>query len=237
MPSSDGLVHLFEAQCPICGDSVDKDALDDFQLDHPRMDLHAQQLFCRTHKNHDALGAWYERGYPDIDWDKFPLRLKKFSPAIADLLKMPDSSYFRSKMEQRNLRGKDRTLMMMHWQKEDVENCTVGYYGPKGLNLMTHFILNQFADEIRKLAGSDTVIAARGPTGYVQMVLAPELATLLVKEDMREVKGDMTDERAREILSESIDLGELLNGIEDWTQHLDVPESQRVVVEGGLEDI
>jgi len=97
---------------------------------------------------------------------------------------------------------------------------------------MTHFILDQFAHEIRKLAGSDTVIAARGPTGYVQMVLAPELAALLVKEDMRNKRDEIGDEQAREILSVSIDIGELLNGIEESTQHAEISESQDVVEEG-----
>jgi hypothetical protein len=211
--------------------------LEDFELDHPKMDLREQQFFCRTHKKHDALSEWYERGYPDIDWDKFPQRLKKFSASVEALLTKPEKSHFRSEMERRLRRGKDRSLMMMHLMNEDIGNCTVGYYGPKGLRLMTHFILNRFADHIRKLAGYDTVIAARGPTGYVQMVLAPELAALLVKEDMCDGQVRMDDEEARRILSESIDLGELLNGIEESTQLLGLPESQRVTVEGGLEEV
>lgn len=212
-----------------------QEALDDFELQYPNMDLRAQQLFCRTHKNVEALHEWSERDYPDIDWHRFPQRLETFRQEISDLLKEPETSHFRSEMEHRLRRGKDRTLAM-HVDNEDFQSCSVGYYGPRGLRLMTHFILNQFADEIRRLAGSDTVIAARGPTGYVQMVLAPELATLLVREDMREVRGGMNDEEARKILSASFDLGELLNGIEESTQQSDFWESQRIIVEGGLED-
>lgn len=232
---TDRSAHPSQPRCPICGNSVTQEALDDFELQYPKMDLRAQQLFCRTHKNVEALGEWSERNYPDIDWDSFPQRLKKFRKVISDLLKSPETSHFRSEMEQRLRRGKDRTLAM-HVDHEDFQNCSVGYYGPKGLRLMTHFILNQFADEIRKLAGSDTVIAARGPTGYVQMVLAPELATLLVREDMHEVHNDIDDDKARKILSASFDLGELLNGIEESMQQPDVPEWQRIVVEGGLEE-
>jgi len=222
---NDGISLPFQARCPICDVNVDQETLDDFELQNPKMDLRAQQLFCRTHKKHDAQREWSERGYPDINWDKFPNRLKKFRVGIGKLLKHPGQSHFRSAMEQRLLRGKDRNLMM-HVQHEDFRKSSVGYYGPKGLRLMTHFILDQFSDEIRNLAGSDTVIAARGPTGYVQMVLAPELAALLVKEDMRTKRNKIDDEQAREILSASIDIGELLNGIEESTQQAENPESQ-----------
>ena len=59
-------------------------------------------------------------------------------------------------------------------------------------------------------AGSDKIIAARSPSGYIQMVLAPELATLLVKEDM-----NVTVEQARSIMKESGDIGDLLNGTDE----------------------
>jgi hypothetical protein len=52
-------------------------------------------------------------------------------------------------------------------------------------------------------------MSTKGPSGYVTNVLAPELATLLIRDDMR-----VTIERAREILQESIAVGEELNGKE-----------------------
>lgn len=45
-----------------------------------------------------------------------------------------------------------------------------------------------------------------GPVGYAQEVLVPELAVRLVKEDM-----GVNEETARQILRETIDLGEKVN--------------------------
>jgi RTC4-like domain len=69
------------------------------------------------------------------------------------------------------------------------------------------FITRSCSDAIRLCAGSDKFIAARDVSGYVQMVLAPELATRLVMEDM-----NVDIERARGIMGESVDLGDLLSG-------------------------
>jgi hypothetical protein len=60
------------------------------------------------------------------------------------------------------------------------------------------------------LAVSDSLIGASGITGgvsgFVQAVLVPEVAVALVKEDM-----SVDEKRAREILKESLELGDLLN--------------------------
>lgn len=66
-------------------------------------------------------------------------------------------------------------------------------------------ILFTFASKIRQQASSDPVMASRGVSSYVQSVLIPELATLLVKDDMR-----VDDDAARDILRQSANLGELL---------------------------
>jgi hypothetical protein len=69
------------------------------------------------------------------------------------------------------------------------------------------FITREFSGKLRERIGSDKVIAARDVSGYVQMVLAPELATHLIMEDM-----DMSKEQARDIMDESADLGDILHG-------------------------
>jgi hypothetical protein len=69
------------------------------------------------------------------------------------------------------------------------------------------FITRSCSEAIRLYAGSDKFIAARDVSGYVQMVLAPELATRLVMEDM-----NVDSERAREIMGASVNLGDLLSG-------------------------
>lgn len=225
-----------EPQCPMCGASVQQEDLDDFESQHPGMGFRSQQLFCRMHKRRESEDEWKRRSYPDIDWEELPCRLRKYRPEIDEILTKPVVSYFRSEMAKRLRRGKDRNLMM-HVQYEGLQNCSVGYYGPRGMKVMTDFILAEFSDVIRKLAGSDKVIAVRGATGYVQMVLAPELATRLVMDDMRQSHPNMKEKEAREILGSSSDLGYLLNSLEDIEQQAITSESQQVVVEGCLEDV
>lgn len=68
----------------------------------------------------------------------------------------------------------------------------------------------KFASRIRKRGGSDPLVSAGGVAGFVQAVLAPELAVMLVRDDM-----SVDEERARVILSESSEIGNLLNEEED----------------------
>jgi hypothetical protein len=71
-------------------------------------------------------------------------------------------------------------------------------------------IISNFSSHIRRLAATDKIISSGGVSGYVQAVLVPELAVLLVKEDM-----GVDDEEARGILQESIEIGDLLNEEEE----------------------
>jgi hypothetical protein len=68
--------------------------------------------------------------------------------------------------------------------------------------------VERFWDDIGQLAPKDSVIRAAGPSGYIQTVLVPELATLLIKEDM-----EADDDGARQIMQESTEIGDRLNAI------------------------
>lgn len=59
---------------------------------------------------------------------------------------------------------------------------------------------------MRRLAATDGIVKKAGVAGYAQSVLVPELAVRLVKEDM-----GVDDEGARQILRDSIDIGQKLN--------------------------
>jgi translation elongation factor EF-Tu-like GTPase len=56
------------------------------------------------------------------------------------------------------------------------------------------------------LAAEDHIVKTAGPVIYAQAVLVPELAVRLVKEDM-----GVDVDSARQILRESIEIGEKLN--------------------------
>lgn len=69
----------------------------------------------------------------------------------------------------------------------------------------------KFAGKIRRLAKTDNLISTGGVSGFVQAVLVPELAVMLVHADM-----DIDDEeKAREVLRNSVDIGHMLNEEED----------------------
>lgn len=85
-------------------------------------------------------------------------------------------------------------------------------------------IMSRFAGKLRRLATSDKLISSGGVSRYVQAVLIPELAVLLVMDDMR-----VDEEKAREVLRDSIDIGNLLNEEEDEIITDPTPEQREVV--------
>ena len=71
--------------------------------------------------------------------------------------------------------------------------------------------MSSFSNLLRRLGTKDKlVVSSGGVTGYMQAVLVPELAVALVREDM-----GVDADKARAILKESADLGELVNEEED----------------------
>lgn len=70
--------------------------------------------------------------------------------------------------------------------------------------------MNHFAAKLRQLAASDKLLSSGGVSGFVQAVLAPELAVMLVMQDM-----GTDEEGARAVLRDSVDIGNLLNEEED----------------------
>ena len=69
-------------------------------------------------------------------------------------------------------------------------------------------ILAEFGPELRRRVVSDRLIRASGLTYYVITVLVPELAVMLIQEDMK-----VCDEAARQILQVSAYLGETLHDV------------------------
>ena len=75
-------------------------------------------------------------------------------------------------------------------------------------------ITAKFAPRIRRLATSDHIISKGGVPTYIQAVLAPELAVLLVKDDM-----NVDEDGARAIIGDSVGIGILLNEEMDEAIH------------------
>ena len=84
--------------------------------------------------------------------------------------------------------------------------------------------MSRFASKLRRLAASDKLISSGGVSRYVQAVLVPELAVLLIKDDMR-----VDEDRAREVMRDSVDIGNLLNEEEDEIITEPAPKEREVV--------
>lgn len=187
--------QVTEALCPICKLPVDGEEL----RSHGKMNMRKQAEFCDRHRRKSAEEAWASRGYPRVDWDDLNSRITGHHDFIRKLINGQDSHY-RKTLSDSVKAGKDRNLMKM------TTNIVPGYYGNRGLQVMSENIMQKFTALLRLRNVKDRTMAARGFAGFVQAVLVPEVAVLLIMEDM-----NVEVERAREILAESADIGELLH--------------------------
>ena len=184
--------------CPMCNEKVDQALLDGFTR-NKRMKISEQQRFCQLHQTESAREAWAVRGYPTIDWDRLEVRISKWHGMLEAILE-GGPSHFSDRFLKKVEEGKNKTVLKTR------DSLTPGYYGSRGLRLMTENIIEQFSSLLRKRAVRDRLISARGYTAYVQAVLVPELTVRLIMEDM-----EVRETRARAILEDSIGIGELLN--------------------------
>lgn len=201
---------FLEPRCPMCDDPVELDLLKQ-HTKNGKMNIRKQTAFCRMHKRRDAEIARKTKGYPAIDWTSLEPRMEKLEEYIRDILEGKHTSYYAGILSERVEAGENRTLLRTE------ESLIPGYYGPRGLRVLTDYIMKEFSDTVRKRAVEDRLVSSRGYTGYVQAVLVPEMAVRLIMEDMNVEEDD-----ARQILSESRDVGELMNeetkDIVRWTQ-------------------
>lgn len=191
-----------EAACPMCGESVDAIFLRSYN-GGKRMNIRTQTKFCRAHKKKSARNEWAEKRYPIIDWSDFDTRLAQHHSYLKSLLD-GTSSYYRNILAEQVKSGKDRTLLQAVSNSDN--SLTPGYYGSRGFRAMSENIMDKFSSQLRRIAITDRLVAARGVTGYVQTVLVPELAVRLICEDM-----SLGVEEARQVMRESVGLGDLLN--------------------------
>jgi len=90
-------------------------------------------------------------------------------------------------------------------------------------------LTSNFASKLRRRAPTDKTISTGGVAAYIQSVLAPELAVLLVMDDMK------TDaDNARAILKDSTDIGNLVNEEEDDVIDIVEPEEDPLALDSGV---
>jgi RTC4-like domain len=198
------------AKCPMCGESVDPSDL----RAYGHMNTRKQEKFCRSHRRATALKTWDNEEYPIIDWVKLDSRISKYHSFIKELINGADS-HFRDRLAETVNAGKDRSLL-----KSD-SNPIPGYYGTRGVRAISENTMRKFTQLLKRRMVVDRLLAARGFAHYVECVIVPEVAVKLIMEDM-----NCGAERAREIMTTSLEVGELLS-----------EEVRDVVTRRGSEDI
>lgn len=192
---SSDLDDYMGARCPMCNEPVAAEDLEAFG----EMNTRKQEKFCLSHQRKSARSDWKVKGYPDIDWATLDSRIVSHHAFIKKIIGGA-SCHSRSILDETIRAGKDRNLM------KSTTNLIPGYYGSRGLRLMTENIMSKFTPKLKKRAPIDRLIAARGPTAFVESVVVPEVTVLLIKEDMK-----VDEDAAREILQESREIGDLVN--------------------------
>ncbi|EKV11213.1 RTC4-like domain-containing protein [Penicillium digitatum] len=194
-----------KALCPMCHKEVDWASLELFKA-QPKQRIREQVMFCESHKLRSAMDLWRDRGYPKINWEKFEERVQSYFPELEKLLFPGAFSYYRNILGTSFAPGKARNFRVRVSDDERLETMTCGYYGTMGATKMLEAIIRRFSVVVRRLATTDELIKTAGVAGYTQSVLVPELAVLMVKDDMK-----VNDEEARRIMRESMDIGDRVN--------------------------
>ncbi|KAL4765744.1 RTC4 family protein [Aspergillus foveolatus] len=190
--------------CPMCKEPVDPGALLVFRA-QPKQRIRDQRKFCESHKISSAEQEWKNAGYPTIDWDEFDQRIESHFSEIERLMVPDNSSYYRNYLKSMLKDGKAKNFALK-FEGDALEALSCGYYGTRGSERMLQRITTRYARKLRRLAAEDHIVNQAGVVGYTQAVLVPELAIRLIKEDM-----GVDDASARNIMRESINLGEKMN--------------------------
>ncbi|OMP87408.1 hypothetical protein BK809_0007494 [Diplodia seriata] len=218
------------AKCPVCQAPVDRVLLEEWQGSRAYMRIRKQMEFCEAHRRATAREEYAAREYPNIDFDALstpPIetghgggdggnggtsggRIERFRDDLVGVIRRERPSAFRDAADEAAARGEGRNLKKTVAADEALTGMTVGYYGPRGRRVMEAWVTRELADEIRESAGRDRLIGFKTVSGFIQEVLVPELAMRLVAEDL-----DVGEARAREVLRESGEIGELVNGVDD----------------------
>lgn len=202
-------------QCTLCKDAVEMDDYWEFWNGKDKT-VKNHTAFCNVHKRKKAWEEYRKEGYPTIDWDMLLIRIRKHRMPLFHILSNERPSTYRDRYEPLALTGRAaaapsrRKDLPAHIQKElasyaiDEQSTYPGYYGPHGRRAITEHIMNVLKKEIKNC--KDPVVQTSGPAAFVQAVLVPEMAVMLIMEDCQ-----VDRERAEKIREHTYEMGMLLN--------------------------
>ncbi|KAF1912466.1 RTC4-like domain-containing protein [Ampelomyces quisqualis] len=201
--------------CPLCRTPVHEEDYWQFWKGKSKT-VKNQNVFCRDHKIKSAQDEFRNEGYRDIDWTALPRRITKLRMELFKILHNDRASIYRDRYEPIALTGKaaavpSRRKDLPHFVQQELESYALddqstypGYYGPHGRRVITETVMKILKNEIKNC--SDTVVQGSGPATFIQAVLVPETAIMLIMEDCL-----VDREGAEEIREKTYELGMLLN--------------------------
>lgn len=203
------------SRCTLCNDPVNSTDYWDFWKGKPKTVRH-KSAFCHLHKKISAQDAYQEADYPSIDWKTLPRRLRRHKTTLTQILHNKRPSTHRARYEPLALTGKaaavpSKRTDLSHAKQEELASYALdersaypGYYGPHGRRLITENIMELLKSDIK--ACNDSVVQASGIAAFVQAVLVPEAAVLLIMDDC-----SVGEEEAERIRTDTYDMGCLLH--------------------------
>jgi hypothetical protein len=203
------------SECPICRAPVESEYYWEYWAGAEKT-VKNQNKFCHAHRTTSAWEEYRSEGYPDIIWEGLPQRIRKHRMELYKILNNDRLSVYRDRYEPIALTGKaaavpSRRKDLPDHLLQELEACAIddqstfpGYYGPHGRRVITETVMKILKNEIKNC--SDAVVQGSGPATFVQAVLVPETAIMLIMED-----NCVDREEAEEIRERTYDIGMLLN--------------------------
>ncbi|KAI5786672.1 RTC4-like domain-containing protein, partial [Pyronema domesticum] len=193
--------------CRLCRLPLPAGYLEKWRRDAPNgiILLETWTKICRQHTRSVLEDEWNSRGYPVIDWKKLSKRAEKYLPYLRKITDGSKESKLRKEFEQQQKEIRGNTAMLL---RQERKLPFPGYYGPRGGDILLEIIMRRLGSEVGKAAEGDKLIARGGVSAFVQQVLVPEAGIRLIMEDM----GIRDQEKAKEVLEESREIGEKLWG-------------------------
>ncbi|KAI9789214.1 MAG: hypothetical protein M1835_001812 [Candelina submexicana] len=147
-----------------------------------------------------ARCEWANRGYPVIQWEQLEDRLDSCNETIHCAL-------------ENDIRCEDHLEhdSQSYWQRitQQISQASAGYYGPRGVDIISDHVAYKYASKIRAVAASHCLISTIGVPAFILTKLVPIAAVWMIAEDMHVDKR-----QAWCIFKDSKELGEILNNNE-----------------------
>ncbi|KNG44110.1 hypothetical protein DDE82_002195 [Stemphylium lycopersici] len=203
------------SRCTLCSQPVDQEDYWDFWRGKEKT-VKNKSAFCHLHKKLSAQQQYSEKGYPEIDWKALPRRIRRNKAALSEILNNTRQSHHRDRYEPLALTGKaaavpSRRKDLSQSKQEELASYALderaaypGYYGPHGRRVITENVMDILKSDIKTC--KDGVVQASGIAAFVQAVMVPEVAVLLIMEDC-----DVDGEEAEAIRVDTYEMGLLLH--------------------------